>query len=123
MLDGTILNYFNIIGEFGYLKMVVTLLLQTMNDQYLHIFDHPVCKSPIFLEIQNIEYARYAFQINKSYTSLCKAFIAVNSMTLICWPVRGNIMTTSTKMLNHWKTKYYLSCHLRISLLEGLGLS
>ena len=49
MLDGTILNYFNIIGEFGYLKMVVTLLLQTMNDQYLHIFDQPCMQRPHFL--------------------------------------------------------------------------
>jgi hypothetical protein len=46
MLDGTILNYFKIIGEFGYLKMVVTLLLQTMNEQCLKILGFPVCKGP-----------------------------------------------------------------------------
>jgi hypothetical protein len=87
MLDGTILNYFKIIGEFGYLKMVVTLLLQTMNDQCLDIMGYPVCKGPIHYEMRNIDYARGAFQINKSYASLCKAFISVNSMTLISWPV------------------------------------
>lgn len=38
MLDEKIVNYFNIIADLGYLKMVVTLLLQTINDQYLHIF-------------------------------------------------------------------------------------
>jgi hypothetical protein len=79
--------YFKIIGEFGYLKMVVTLLLQTMNEQCLDILEHPVCKGPINSEMRNIDYARCAFQTNKSFASLCKAFILVNSMTLICWPV------------------------------------
>ncbi len=66
MVDGTIINYFNIIGQLGYLKMVVTLLLQTMSDEFLYIFHHPVCKGPINSEIRNIEYARYALQINNS---------------------------------------------------------
>lgn len=87
MLDGTILDYFNIIGEDGCLKMVVTPLPQTMNDQCLDNLKHPAWKWPINSETTNIDQATFPKQ---SCASFCKAFGSVNSMTFICWPHNGN---------------------------------
>ena len=42
---------------------------------------------PIENELVNIRYARGLFANNQSFRLLCKAFISVNSMSLVVYPV------------------------------------
>ena len=87
-LHGNAVDYYPIIAEFAYVKMVATLLLRRMNE--INVFsDKPiVAQGPIENEMMNIEYARRVFELTGgSYRAFCKAHMSVNSMTLVAHPV------------------------------------
>ena len=75
------------IGEFAYLKMIATLTLKRLNEKRKMLNLPPVAEEPILQEFENIEYCRLIFNVTCSYRAFIKAFISVNSMSLVAWPV------------------------------------
>ena len=88
LLNGNALEKWPVLGEMAYGKMMATLTLKRLNEVRLSNKDLPIATGPIKYELRNIEYARQAYELtNKSYMAFCKAFISVNSMSLIAWQV------------------------------------
>ena len=86
LLNGNAMVQYPILGEMAYLKMYLTLLLKRFNA--IREDEPPVAIGPISHELRNIQYARGIFKAtNGNYFSFCKAFISVNSMSLVTHPV------------------------------------
>jgi hypothetical protein len=86
-LEGSMIDFFPIIGEFCYCKMLVALIYDQMNKNYLDVTCQPVATEPLRSELKSIEYARGAYSISGSYSAFCRSFLSCNSMTLVTWPV------------------------------------
>lgn len=67
--------------------MVATLTLKRINEIHQQKSLPTVATGPVSFELSNIEYARLAFRRGQSYRSLITAFLSVNSMSLVDWPV------------------------------------
>lgn len=82
-----LVDYYPIIAEFTYVKMIATLLLKQMNDINLLSNKPMVAQGPIGNKMMNIKYACNVFELTGSYRAFCKAHMSVNSMTLVVHPV------------------------------------
>ena len=87
-VHGNAIDYFPILGEFAYVKMMATLVLKRLNEKLDSSGMPMVAAGPIEHEMLNVEYARNVFEITGgSYRAFCKAFMSVNSMSLVAHPV------------------------------------
>lgn len=86
-VNGNVIDYFPFFGEFAYTKMLATLVLKRVNEIFASDGMPAVALGPVKHEMRNIKYARSIFKLEKSYRSFCIAFMSVNSMTLVAWPV------------------------------------
>ena len=91
------MDYYPIIAEFTYVKMVATLLLSGMNEINL-ISDKPmVAQGPVENEMMNIEYARRVFELKGgSYRAFCKAHMSVKICKTIFEQLHGTCIAALT---------------------------
>ena len=87
IINGNAIDNWPVIGKFAYLKMIATLTLKRLNEKRKMLNLPPVAEGPILQEFENIEYCRLIFNITGSYRTFIEAFISVNSMSLVAWPV------------------------------------
>lgn len=87
IINGNAVDAWPVLGEFAYLKMVATLTLVRLNEIWHEQQRSPLAVGPIAGELDNIEYSREIYELTGSYRSFVKAFMSVNSMSLIAWPV------------------------------------
>lgn len=87
LLQGSIIDYFPIIGEFCYCKMIATLVYNKMNHSCLDVIKLPFATEAIRTELESIKYARQVFGIKGSYSAFCRAFLTCNSVSLVAYPV------------------------------------
>ena len=87
VLNGNAINAWPILGDFAYIKMLVTLILQRRNEELIKQGKPQVGHGPIIHELGNIEYAGKFFGHTKSFKAFVKAFMNVNSMSLVAYPV------------------------------------
>ena len=107
MINGNALDEWPILGEFAYAKMICTLTLKRLNEFHLQSGLCPVATGPIQHEMKSIAYSCQTFQFTKSYKSFCKAFISVNIMSLVAWPV-GQHNDHFNKGESRWRTRSLL---------------
>ena len=87
VLNGNALDAWPVLGDFAYIKMLVTLILHRLNEEFVSINASQVGWGPIIYELKNIEYARKFFSRTGSFKAFVKAFMNVNSMSLVAYPV------------------------------------
>lgn len=87
LLNSNAISKWPILGEFAFVKMIATLTLKKLNEYNVAKRQHTVASGPIVDELRNINYARRIFNQTWDWVSFIKAFITVNSMSLIAWPV------------------------------------
>ena len=87
LLNSNAIDAWQVLGEFAYIKMLITVILDKRN-QVLQASGHlKVGHGPISHELRNIKYARKFFRLTKSLKVFVKAFMNVNSMSLVAYPV------------------------------------
>lgn len=87
VLNSNAIDTWSILGEFAYIKMLVTLILDKHNKVLQASGNLKVGHGPISHELRNIKYARKFFRLTKSLKVFVKAFMNVNSMSLVAYPV------------------------------------
>ena len=83
-----ILDFFPVIGEFEYVKMISVLLLNKMNRRETFLKGTSISQTALASELAFISYARKIFHLTQSYSAMCKNYLACNSMSVVAWPVR-----------------------------------
>ena len=87
VLNGNALDAWPVLGDFAYAKMLVTLIIHRLNEEFVSQNEPQVGWGPIIYEMKNIDYARKFFSRTKSFKAFVKAFMNVNSMSLVAYPV------------------------------------
>ena len=87
VLNCNAIDTWPILGEFAYIKMLITVILDKHNKVLQASGNLKVGHGPISHELRNIEYARKFFRLTKSLKVFVKAFMNVNSMSLVAYPV------------------------------------
>ena len=67
--------------------MLVTLIIHRLNEEFVSQSKPQVGWGPISYELKNIDYARKFFARTRSFKAFVKAFMNVNSMSLVAYPV------------------------------------
>ena len=81
------LDAWPVLGDFAYVKMLVTLIIHRLNEEFVSQSKPQVGWGPISYELKNIDYARKFFARTRSFKACVKAFMNVNSMSLVAYPV------------------------------------
>jgi len=87
VINGNALDAWPVLGDFAYVKMLVTLILHRLNEEFLSKNKTQVGWGPIAYELKNVDYARKFFSRTGSFKAFVKAFMNVNSMSLVAYPV------------------------------------
>jgi hypothetical protein len=98
ILNGNALDAWPVLGDFAYIKMLVTLILHRLNEEFVSINASQVGWGPIIYELKNIEYARKFFSRTGSFKAFVKAFMNVNSMSLVALVV---VVVSSSLLYPH----------------------
>ena len=87
VLNSNAIDAWPILSDFAYIKMLVTLILQQRNEAFQQKGKPQVGHGSIGYELRYIEYARKFYLHKKSFKAFVKAFMNVNSMSLVAYPV------------------------------------